>query len=130
MIGTDAPRLIIPAATRNATAATHLGDIRRSHGRGHTICSFCPDYSVLKGGTGLYYRTFDRQPANGYILTSQLIYYQNGFSQSAFSLGANAGLGIKVRLWSREFFIEETLHSFDVWELNKGVYPLTIGVRF
>jgi hypothetical protein len=64
------------------------------------------------------------------IRTSELIYYQNGFGQSSFSLGVNGGLGIKVRLWSREFFIEETLHSFDVRRLDKGVYPLNIGVRF
>lgn len=132
MVGTDAPRLTNPSGDPQCDclqriSATYVG---LTAGGSYDLITLARLTPYVKGGTGLYYRTFEREPASGMILTSQLIYYQNGFSQSAFSLGANAGLGIKVRLWSREFFIEQTLHAFDVWQLGRGVYPITIGVRF
>src|SRR5687767_13808641 len=119
MVGTDAPRLINPSGDPQCDCLQRISAtyVALTAGASYDLFSLSRFTPYLKGGTGLYYRTFERQPANGYILTSQLIYYQNGFSQSAFSLGANAGLGVKVRLWSRDFFIEQTLHSFDVWQL-------------
>ena len=64
------------------------------------------------------------------LTTAELGYYQNGFVQRSFSVGLNGGLGIKVRLGKRELFIEQMLHSFDIGELNRGIYPLNIGIRF
>jgi hypothetical protein len=47
-----------------------------------------------------------------------------------FSLGINGGLGVNARLFSHEFFIDETLHAFDVHTIDRGVYPLSIGIRW
>jgi hypothetical protein len=132
MVGTDAPRLINPSGDPQCDclqriSATYVG---LTAGGSYDLFKLSRFTPYLKAGTGLYYRTFGREPANGMIRTSELIYYQNGFSQSAFSLGVNAGLGLNVRLWSREVFIEQTLHSFDVWRLDNGLYPINIGVRF
>src|SRR5688572_11724181 len=52
------------------------------------------------------------------------------YFRSGFSFGGNAGLGIKARFGSREFFIEQVLHAFDLGLLDVGVYPLNIGFRF
>jgi hypothetical protein len=81
----------------------------------------------LKAGTGVYYTKESTWPANGQILVSQLplLNYRSGFS-----LGVNGGLGVKVRIGSHEFFVEEMLHAFDVRHLGKGVYPLNFGFRF
>jgi len=39
-------------------------------------------------------------------------------------------LGIKARLFSHEFFLDQTLHAFDVRNISRGVYPLSIGIRW
>ena len=86
----------------------------------------------ITGGTGIYYNGYRRSPVRGFLTPSELAFYQNGgFAQDNFSLGANAGLGLKVRIGSHELFIEQMLHDFDVrnhW--IGGVYPLNIGLRF
>jgi hypothetical protein len=84
----------------------------------------------VTGGTGVYYTSSRREPTDGVLTTSELGYYQNGFVQKDFSVGLNGGLGLKVRLGKRELFIEQMLHSFDIGELNRGIYPLNIGIRF
>ena len=81
----------------------------------------------LKAGTGVYYTRQSTTPANGQVLVSQLPLLNY---RSAFSLGVNGGLGVKVRIGSHEFFVEEMLHAFDVRHLEKGVYPLSFGLRF
>ena len=47
-----------------------------------------------------------------------------------FSSGVNGGFGVKAKLFSHEFFIDETLHAFDVHTIDRGVYPLSIGIRW
>ncbi len=81
----------------------------------------------LKAATGVYYTKEGTEPADNWILTSQLpaLKYQSGFS-----LGLNGGLGVKVRIGSHELFVEEMLHAFDVRRLYNGVYPLNFGIRF
>ena len=81
----------------------------------------------LKTGTGVYYTSQSTEPVNGLILTSQLPFLNY---RSGFSLGVNGGLGVKVRIGSHEFFVEEMLHAFDVRDFSKGVYPLNFGLRF
>jgi len=78
----------------------------------------------LQSGAGIYYTKLTGQ-ANGALLTTSPIY-----DRSRFSLGVNGGLGIKARLGSHEFFIEQTLHAFDVKRIDRGVYPLNFGIRF
>ncbi|MFL5545294.1 MAG: hypothetical protein ACJ792_11345, partial [Gemmatimonadaceae bacterium] len=75
-------------------------------------------------GAGVYYTKMSGD-VNGAALTSSTIY-----NRDRFSFGVNGGLGIKTRLGSHEFFIEEMLHAFDVREMARGVYPLKIGISF
>jgi hypothetical protein len=42
----------------------------------------------------------------------------------------NAGLGIKARLGSHEYFVEQMLHTFDFYPVGRGVRPLNFGIRF
>jgi opacity protein-like surface antigen len=82
----------------------------------------------LSGGTGIYYSGFRRR-IDGVLTPSELAFYRKGISWNDFSLGANAGLGLKMRLGSRELFIEQMLHRFDIGG-RTSVYPLNIGMRF
>lgn len=137
--------------TKSSPLASHLslmvgGDTRvRSP---HTICVGCWDripkaYAGLTTGTslelfrgsrfspyartglGLYYTKLgEKQPA-GSEYVSDPHYFNSGFS-----LGVNGGLGLKARLWSREFFIEQSAHAFDIRGSRKHVFPFSIGVRF
>lgn len=85
----------------------------------------------ITGGTGIYYNGYRRSPVRGFLTPSELAFYQNGgFAQDNFSLGANAGLGLKVRIGSHALFIEQMLHRFDVSSPGTGVYPVNIGLRF
>jgi hypothetical protein len=78
----------------------------------------------LHTGAGAYYTrlrgrfsTVDFSPATS-------------FARNDFSFGVNAGFGIKKRLLSHEFFIDQTLHAFDASTLDRGVYPLSVGIRW
>jgi hypothetical protein len=85
----------------------------------------------LSGGTGAYYTMYGRDPASGYPLTPlEALSYRNGSSLSQLSLGVNGAVGIKARIGSHEFFIEQAVHTFDVRYMGSGVYPLNIGFRF
>ena len=79
----------------------------------------------LHGGVGLYYTRLNGNPYNGAVL-----FYDPQFNRNYLSLGVNGGLGIKARLGSHEFFIDQTLHAFDAHTIDRGVYPLSIGIRF
>jgi hypothetical protein len=61
---------------------------------------------------------------------AEAIAYRNGSSQSVLSVGVNGGLGVKSRIGSHEFFVEQVFHAFDVGHFGRGVYPLNIGFRF
>lgn len=85
----------------------------------------------LTGGTGLYYSGFSRS-TDGVLTPSELAFYGRHYSRNDFSLGMNAGLGLKMRLGSHELFIEQMIHSFDVAprQWGGGIAPLNIGIRF
>jgi hypothetical protein len=84
----------------------------------------------LSGGTGVYNTTSGMEPTDGWMTPAQAISYSNGSSRSVLSVGVNGGLGVKARIGSHEFFIEQVFHAFDVGHLGNGVYPLNIGFRF
>lgn len=85
----------------------------------------------LSGGTGLYYNGYNRSPVRDFLTPEELPFYTNpGFVSSKFSVGANAGLGLKVRLGSHELFVEQVFHRFDINQSGIGVSPLNIGIRF
>jgi len=75
-------------------------------------------------GAGLYYTR----------LSGSLSTFDQGPSlrppRNDFSFGINGGFGIKARLLSHEFFIDQSLHAFDVHTIDRGVYPLSIGISW
>ena len=78
----------------------------------------------VHGGAGLYYRRFSASNwYTGGVSTSHV-------TMNDFTLGINGGFGIRARVLSHEFFIDQTLHAFDFRALNRGVYPFSIGIRF
>jgi len=81
----------------------------------------------LQGGAGVYYSKFSREPVDGVVLRSSL---NSFYTNSEFSVGLNAGLGIKARLGSHEFFVEQIVHTFDFYPVGRGVRPLNFGIRF
>lgn len=85
----------------------------------------------LTGGTGLYYREFGRS-TDGVLTPGELAVYGRDFTSNNFSLGVNAGLGLKIRLGSHELFIEQMLHDFNVRDHYGwvAIAPLNIGIRF
>jgi hypothetical protein len=78
-----------------------------------------------KTGLGLYHTKLSAERPNGSEYVTDPSYFGSGFS-----IGLNGGLGLKARLWSREVFIEQAVHAFDIRGLHKNVYPFSIGVRF
>lgn len=78
----------------------------------------------LQGGTGVYYTKL-----TGTVNGAGLI-PGNFYNRSLFTLGVNGGLGVKARLGSHEFFVEQILHAFDARTIDRGIYPLNFGFRF
>ena len=79
----------------------------------------------VHGGAGLYYTRFSATTSrwDGILSSSNV-------TRNNFSFGLNGGFGIRARILSHELFIDQTLHTFDVRALNRGMYPLSIGIRF
>lgn len=79
----------------------------------------------VHGGAGLYYTRFNARTTRFSAVPTAY-----NLTRNDFSFGLNGGFGIRARILSHEFFIDETLHAFDVRALNRGMYPLSIGIRF
>lgn len=138
MVGGDAPHdapLGVPSLFGLPECACSMHILRRYAGLTagvsydlFRVSRFTP---YLSGGTGLYYSGFSRS-IDGVLTPSELAVYGRHFSRNDFSLGMNAGLGLKVRLGSHELFIEQMLHTFDVAprQWGGGIAPLNIGIRF
>ena len=117
MVGTDAPREMNPNPV-DPQCDCWMKITRRyaglTAGVSYDLFSMSRFTPYLKGGTGIYYAAFTRGPSNRLLTPPELAaYYQDGFSERRFSLGANGGLGLKARLGSHELFIEQMIHSFD-----------------
>jgi hypothetical protein len=138
MVGTDAPREVQPlfSLTGGAPCDCSMDVVSRyaglTAGASYDLFRVSRFTPYLTGGTGIYYTTLSRSPADGILTPSELAFYQNsgGFYQHNFSVGLNAGLGLKVRIGSRELFIEQMVHRFDIGILGVGISPLNIGIRF
>jgi len=132
MLGTDTPREtnLSPDPQCYCSIRNTMRYAALTAGASYDLFSAWRFTPYVTGGTGVYYTSSRREPTDGVLTTAELGYYQNGFVQKDFSVGLNGGLGLKVRLGKRELFIEQMLHSFDIGELNRGVYPLNIGIRF
>jgi len=127
LIGRDAPSQFQPDQTCGCWWRVSNSYYGLTAGASYDLFRASRFTPYLKAGTGVYYTRQSTEPANNQVLVSQLplMSYRSGFS-----LGANGGLGLKVRIGSHEFFVEEMLHAFDVRRLDKGIYPLNFGLRF
>jgi hypothetical protein len=127
MVGRDAPRQFLLDPTCDCWWRVFSSYDALTVGASYDLHRGSRFTPYLKAGTGVYYTEQGTEPRDGWMLTSQLsaLKYQSGFS-----LGLNGGLGVKVRIGSHEFFVEEVLHAFDVRRFDKGVYPLNVGIRF
>jgi len=138
MVGTDAPREVQSVIFGPGGPCTDCAMDVMTRYAGLTVGATYDLFRVsrftpyLTGGTGIYYTTLSRSPADGSLTPSELAFYQNsgGFYQHNFSVGLNAGLGLKVRIGSHELFIEQMVHRFDIGTLGVGISPLNIGIRF
>jgi hypothetical protein len=138
MVGTDAPRQVqlgffapvgSPCDCSIDVMSRYAGLTAGASYDLFRVSRFTP---YLTGGTGIYYTTLSRSPADGSMTSSEfaLLQQNGGFYQHNFSVGLNAGLGLKVRIGSHELFIEQMFHRFDIGILGVGVAPLNIGIRF
>jgi len=132
MVGMDVPREFNPSGDPQCDC---LMDLRRNYsaltaGASYDLLRASRFTPYVKAGAGIYYIVASRDPMKGFLTPAEVPYYQARFA-SGFSLGVNGGLGLKARLGSHEFFIEQMIHSFDVSRRGMGgVAPLNIGVRF
>ena len=79
----------------------------------------------VQGGGGLYYERYWSS------LTDPAHPGNRTFKRNESSFGLNAGLGIKAKLGSHEFFVEQMLHTFEALPVGgRGIYPLNFGIRF
>jgi hypothetical protein len=127
LIGRDAPRQFQPDQTCGCWWRASNSYYGLTAGASYDLFRASRFTPYLKAGTGVYYTRQSTDPVNGLLTVSQLPFLKY---RSGFSPGVNGGLGVKVRIGSHEFFVEEMLHAFDVRHLDKGVYPLSFGLRF
>jgi hypothetical protein len=84
----------------------------------------------VTGGTGVYYTGLRRSAAHG-ATPSEVPYYNKASSQDKFALGANGGLGLRMRLGQHELFVEQMIHELDLDRRpGMAITPLNVGFRF
>jgi len=135
MVGADAPREVQPFVTSGPTCDCPMRISRRYAGLiagvsydVFRVSRFTP---YITGGTGFYVNGYRRSPVNEVLTPAEIPLYLNGAdSHDAFSLGVNGGVGLKVRIGSRELFFEQKIHQFDISQPGIGVNPFSIGIRF
>jgi hypothetical protein len=138
MVGLDAPHemqplLFTPSGPQQCDCAMHLSRkyAGLTAGASYDLVRVSRFTPYVTGGAGVYYDGYQSAPTRGFSTAAELQLYQNGaFSDHTFSLGANAGLGLRVRLGSHELFVEQAIHQFDLTRRGVGVAPLSIGFRF
>ncbi|HWL40964.1 MAG TPA: hypothetical protein VNO75_12075 [Gemmatimonadaceae bacterium] len=86
------------------------------------VARFTP---YFRGGTGVYLTRLSTDLDPGAAETQDPLRTPTGFAW-----GANAGFGIKARFRSREFFVEQMFHHYDLRRRDLFIMPLSFGVRF
>ncbi len=129
MVGADAQRYLSSQSENCDACSTNLSNSYAALTGGGSadlfrLSRFTP---YVLGGVGFYYSRSSSEPANGVVLTSNL---SSIYTRHDFTLGLNTGLGIKARLGSHEFFVEQLLHAFDIQHLGRGINPLNFGIKF
>ena len=136
MVGADAPYQVEPGPGWQCAGDCTMQLSRKyaglTAGASYDLLRISRFTPYLTGGAGMYYSSSTRSPADGALTLSELVLYQNGggFGERRLSFGANAGLGLRVRLGSSELFVEQAYHRFDVRGAGGAVFPLNIGFRF
>jgi hypothetical protein len=139
MVGADASREVQPFGFSNGQFGP-LCDCPMRVSRRYGGLTAGASYDVFRvsrftpyitGGTGVYVNGYRTSPVNQVLTPAEVALYTNGAdSHDAISLGANVGVGLKVRLGSHELFLEQKIHRFDISQPGIGVNPLSIGIRF
>jgi hypothetical protein len=139
MLGRDATRSVQPFGFSGGTFGP-LCDCPMRFSRRYAGITAGASYDVIRvsrftpyitGGMGFYVNGYRRSPANPFLTLAEVPLYENGAdSHDAFSLGANGGIGLKIRLGSHELFLEQLIHQFDISQPGIGVNPFNIGIRF
>lgn len=139
MVGADAPRNVQPFGPSDGTFGP-VCDCPMRISRRYAGLTAGASYDVFRvsrftpyitGGTGFYVNGYRRSPVNDVLTPAEVPLYLNGAdSHDAFSLGVNGGVGLKVLIGSRELFLEQKVHQFDISQPGIGVNPFNIGIRF
>jgi len=108
MVGADAPRQVQPWVFSSGGIGP-LCDCPMRYSNRYGGLTAGVSYDVFRvsrftpyitGGTGFYVNGYRRSPVNDFLTPADAPLYLNGAdSHDAFSLGVNAGVGLKVRLW-------------------------------
>jgi hypothetical protein len=137
MVGADAPHSIQPFLYSPDFASNCECWIRYASryaaltvGASYDLLRVSRFTPYLTGGTGIYYTGLRRSAAGG-VTPTEVPYFNQPFSQDNFAVGANAGVGLKMRFGPHEFFIEQMLHELDLnRRAGMAIAPLNIGFRF
>jgi len=121
MVGGDAPHSASPICLGCPGPKRFAGVTAGASADLFHLGRFAP---YLHGGAGLYYS----HTGAGISSVGDAVFPQR--ARNDFSLGINGGLGIKARLFSHELFIDQTLHAFDIGAIDRGVYPLSFGIKW
>ena len=136
MLGADAPREVQPFFVGVGPQCDCPMRVSRRYagltaGASYDVLRVSRFTPYITGGTGFYVNGYRRSPVNDFLTPAEVPFYLNGAdSHDAFSLGVNGGVGLKVRIGSRELFFEQKVHQFDISQPGIGVNPFSIGIRF
>jgi len=87
--------------------------------------------TYVTGGLGIYHNVASAKSplscTDSYCVTGGKPFYV--WQSNRTSLGLNSGLGVSFRLMGREFFLQQSVHVFDL-RGGQTVFPLTLGIGF
>jgi hypothetical protein len=130
MAGADAPHGFRDIEGRE----THLG---RSYyaatiGGRYTLPAISRFRPYLTAGTGFYHNSLRQESPTTCVPDVACLPSSDPLivtRSSRNSLGGNAGIGVSTRIKGREFFVEQSVHVFDL-RGGQSVAPFSIGIRF
>ena len=128
LVGSDFPYGTIPGSNPGCESCNYTVTSRYAGltaGVSYDLLRASRFTPYLIGGSGIYFTKMSRTVGDLEARFVDTRYYRTGFS-----LGANAGVGLKARFGSREVFVEQIFHATDLARVSKGVWPLNFGIRF
>ena len=130
MLGADAPRGFQLDNTGNRySVSRHYAGL--TAGASYEFLRNRRFRPYLSGGSGIYSeatKTMPRCASEALSCTRDETLFAR--ERNSLTLGLNAAFGFRTRIQGWEVYIEQAFHAFDVQNPDRGVYPLTIGVKF